>query len=148
MGLFNKKKALPELPRPDVQASGSSNSESLRLPEFPQNDFPSYEALSSDLGSIKKAVKSSLPSFSNYEEPRQEPKAQLGEKTLFIKIDDYEAGISAIERLKEKLKDIDNVLNSIEKLKRQEDTELDSWHKDIESLKQKLMTVENRLFHL
>ena len=49
---------------------------------------------------------------------------------------------------KEKLKDIDNVLNSIEKLKRQEDTELDSWHKDIESLKQKLMTVENRLFHL
>ena len=53
-----------------------------------------------------------------------------------------------MERIKEKLKDIDNVLNSIEKLKRQEDTELDSWHKDIESLKQKLMTVENRLFHL
>ncbi|HLC63101.1 MAG TPA: hypothetical protein VJJ21_02170 [Candidatus Nanoarchaeia archaeon] len=143
MGLFNRKKTLPELPKPEMQSN-----DSIRLPDFPSNDFPSYEALSSDLGSIKKAVRSPMPQQSMgmmHEEP-QRPTGN--EKTLFIKIDDYETAMAAIERLKEKLKDVDSVLNTLEKLKRQEDAELESWHKDVEALKQRLMTVESRLFHI
>ena len=141
MGLFNKKKTLPELPKPEMQQN-----DSIRLPDFPSNDFPSYEALSSDLGSIKKAVRSPMSQQSMGNEEQQRPMSN--EKTLFIKIDDYETAMAAIERLKEKLKDVDSVLNNLDKLKRQEDTELENWHKDVESLKQRLMTVESRLFHI
>ena len=143
MGLFNRKKTLPELPKPEMQQN-----DSIKLPDFPSNDFPSYESLSSDLGSIKKAVRSPM-SMQGMDSMREESQKQSNnEKTLFIKIDDYETAMAAIGRLKEKLKDIDSVLNTLDKLKRQEDTELESWHKDIESLKQRLMTVESRLFHI
>lgn len=145
MGLFNKKKAIPELPKPDVL----SMSPDIRLPDFPSpsHDFPTYEPLSSDFSNIKRAVKQ--PSISQFEEPRQEPRpAPSGEKTLFIKIDDYEAAMTAIGHVKEKIRNIEHVLGNLEKLKHQEDTELNNWHKDIEALKQRLMTIESRLFRM
>jgi len=149
MGLFTKKKALPELPKPEMSSTSSMASD-IKLPDFPSNDFPAYESLSSDFSNIKRAVKQPTTRF--FEEPRQEPRpsppATMGEKTLFIKIDDYETAMAAVERLKEKVKNMETVISNLEKLKRQEDTELDSWHKDIDSLKQRLMTIESRLFHM
>lgn len=151
MGLFTKKKALPELPKPDIPASSMASD--IKLPDFPSSDFPAYESLSSDFSNIKRAVKQP-PALNRFEEPRPEPRPSqsppttMGEKTLFIKIDDYETAMAAIERLKEKVKNMEVVINNLEKLKRQEDTELDNWHKDIDSLKQRLMTIESRLFHM
>lgn len=149
MGLFNKKKSLPDLPKPSMQSS-SENHEDFNLPDFPANDdFPSYNSLEKDMGSIKKAVmpsQESMPRLSGFNEPEQESQPSMKEKTLFVKIDDYEVAMSAVERVKEKVKDIESVLASLEKLKRQEDNELDNWHRDLDSLKQKLLAVENRLF--
>ena len=150
MGLFSKKKTLPELPKPEMHSQPQSSMpmhENLKLPDFSMGDFPSYEPLSPppEMGSIKRAVKS-MPPVSDYEP--EMPKQSSNDKTLFVKIDDYETAIAAIERLKEKLKDVESVINNIEKLKRQEDAELDAWHKDIDSLKQRIMTVEAKLFRI
>ena len=52
MGLFDKKKEVPRLPRPEMKEGGFS------LPDFPSaNEFPQYDSsMKNDMGSIKKAI--------------------------------------------------------------------------------------------
>ena len=69
----------------------------------------------------------------------------MEDKTLFVKIDNYEATMNSIEKLKERIHSIDSTISAIEKLKHQEDTELENWRRDIEALKEKLMLIESKL---
>ena len=154
MGLFGKKKSLPELPKPEAQYSRNKGSDNIKLPEFPSNsDFPMYESISKDITSIKRAVnpksEPAMAPIMHYEEPRTailKPAGKaLEDKTLFVKIENYEATMNSIEKLKERIHSIDSTISAIEKLKHQEDTELENWRRDIEALKEKLMLIESRL---
>lgn len=144
MSLFGKKK----------EAEVKDELPPLKFPELPSEKTAKTEISQNEQAAIKQAV---APAQKPVMEPAQElPKTaeapaipiQEEEKPLFVKIDKYREVISTMNQIKSKLKDADEVLAELNKIKNQEDSEIESWHADIEAIKSKLMAIDQALFEL
>ena len=144
MGLFGRKKGDKE-EKPQFKFDDISE------------DFPKYEPhIGSDESNIKGAV-SEVP-FSpilpppqnmplNITPPRSDLNGRIKQgKTLFVKIDKYKDVMRALDHIKIKLEDSEKILGKLSELKEEEDKELDTWHNDLEDLKDKLLEIDKRLF--
>ncbi len=156
MKLFSKKseEAKQELPP-------------LKFPEFPKEEpkIPSYEGVSpAEAASIKEAIAPRLeipirrpmmrptvplimerPVKKPYEEP-EEKEIQKRGQTLFVQIDRYKEAVVKMEHIKEKIVEAEKILNKLDEMKRQEDEELLRWHEDLETIKNKILSVDRSLF--
>ena len=139
MGLFSsKKKDKPE--RMELPP--------LRFPDLPQEESlePSQTDISSaEASAIKKAVSPlSMP-------PRRMEMAEMestesAEKPLFVKVEKYREVMATINELKDKLKDAGDILNELNRIKEEEESELTTWQNDLEAIKEKLMAIDKTLF--
>ena len=68
------------------------------------------------------------------------------EKPLFIKVDRYKEALRAIDSLKAKITEAENVLRTLEDIREDESRKLESWKSEIQSLKDKLLTIDQSLF--
>ncbi len=164
MKLFSKKK---EEPKPELPP--------LKFPEFPQeSNVPSYNE-ESEAESIKQAVEPSLDipirkpmgrsspispppqeeiynnepidktEAPSYQEPTT-PGIQKRGQTLFVQIERYREAVTKMEHIKEKLAEAEKILSRLDDMKRKEDEELQKWHQDLESLRNKILSVDKNLF--
>jgi len=155
VGLFDKKKEVPRLPRPEMKEGGFS------LPDFPSaNEFPQYDSsMKNDMGSIKKAINQPqkqqvmprmmppMEHIEHHHHPHEEtPVAH--EKTLFVRVPNYEHVVDAVDHIKDRISDVESVLSNLEHLKNQEDHALSEWHKNLGMIKQKLLSAESKLFRV
>jgi len=150
MSLFAKKK---EMPRPLKIEKMPSLPDFPDLPDEENLDFPSYE---SSIGDIKREVeKESSFERPDFEIPRREksfsPKfVDTGmvdaDKPLFVKIESYREAVKELDKLKEKLAQAEELLGDLEEIRTKETEKLDSWRRDIASLKEKLLSVDQHLF--
>lgn len=131
------------------------------LPEFPSAeqevpDLPHYEPSISDL---KKEV-----SKKDEEIPMREKKVRpimghhrvshaapshvvMGEeKPLFIKIDHYKEALRAIDTLKAKIAEAEQVLQSLEEIREDENAKLEKWKSELQTIKDKLLSIDQSLF--
>lgn len=131
MPLFSKKKQNIERIKPPT------------FPGLPEHQFPSYESGFSEQETIKEAVQ--RPSFLEEKESR----AFLPEeKAIFVQIDKYKEAIDTLEIIKEKLKTSQAIINELNELKKQEESELSEWQNNIEEIKEKLNIIDNNLFEV
>ena len=65
---------------------------------------------------------------------------------IFVKIEDYKDIIDILTLLKKKLKDAKGVLNTINTLKNEEDTELEQWNVNVEEIERKIEYINRSLF--
>jgi len=139
MGLFSKKKDEPKV--------------LSHLPEFPklseEPKFPTYEPQFKQFEEKEIDIPIRKPAFSprpiDLESNRP---ATIEEKPLFVKIDRYKEALSSINDIKNKLKEIEAILSKLEEIKNQEDKELTTWHDNIDTIKEKLISVDKRLFEV
>jgi len=120
----------------------------LKFPELPSDKQANTEISQNEQMAIKQAV---APAQQVELPQRTEAPAipiQEEEKPLFVKIDKYREVISTMNQIKSKLKDADEILAELNKIKRQEDSEIETWHSDIETIKSKLMAIDKALFEL
>lgn len=159
MKLFSKKseEAKPEL-------------SPLRFPEFPKEEpkIPSYESgiSASEAASIKEAITQprleipirkpmmmrptmpqtmEQPAEKPYEEP-EEKEIQKRGQTLFVQIERYKEAVAKMEHIKEKINEAEKILSKLDEMKRQEDEELLRWHEDLETIKNKILSVDRSIF--
>jgi hypothetical protein len=142
MGLFSKKKK----DEPRVLSP---------LPEFPkfseEPKFPTYEPQFKQLPEEKEVdIPIRKPVFSprSIDLETSRPPASIEEKPLFVKIDRYKEALSSINDIKNKLKEIEVILNKLEEIKNEEDKELSTWHDNIDTIKEKLISVDKKLFEV
>ncbi len=138
MGFFTKKKETKrELPP-------------LKFPEFPK-----YESeISHDFSQIKNAVSTpNIQARASFEVPdlpdmprEEEPDIHRTEKTLFIKIDKYKSVMKSLEYIRDKLDELEKIVNKLDSVKKEEDEEFSKWHSDLEYLKEKLSNIDKILF--
>lgn len=141
MGLFSPKKK----DEPKVLS---------HLPEFPrlseEPKFPTYEPQFKQLPEERDVdIPVRKPVFS----PRQidmesSRSSSIEEKPLFVKIDRYKEALSSINDIKNKLKEIESILSKLEEIKSEEDKELATWRDNIDTIKEKLISVDKRLFEI
>jgi len=158
MGLFGKKEKEKKQDLP------------LKFPDIP-SDIPKYEGISPEHREIKEAIMPPLdiPQRKPIMKPKQrdetfmppmdipgfQPRLEEShetfthskkEKTMFVKVDEYQKATKAIEKIKEKIEESQKILNKLKELKDEEDSELESWQHNLEDLKEKLLEVDQKLF--
>lgn len=70
------------------------------------------------------------------------------DKPLFVKIEKYQEAMSTIKAVKEKLKDAQLVISKLERIKLEEDKEIQAWGRDIEAIKDKMINIDQILFEV
>lgn len=132
MGLFSKKR-----------------SEELELPKFPdlpeEPSFPSYEPEFAD----KEESPDEFGIPQRNERPMFEPVERRSiEKPVFVKIEQYREALDNIEAIKTKVREAEELLSRLDQLRSQEDKELQNWHENIGRIKDKLLSVDKKLFEV
>jgi hypothetical protein len=131
----------------------------LDVPEFQSGDsqkpaespkFPSFEH---EFGTIKKEIGKPSP----MQKKRIMPKpatgfspanrvSPAGDKPIFVKLESYKEAMENIDKIKGLCNEADSLLDKIHKIRTEEDRELENWHRDLDKVKDKLLTVDKKLF--
>lgn len=140
------------------------------FPEFPrlpnEQKFPMYEQeIEPESYPIKKEFNfpqmgENKPSSEDFDIPMRKPTFQkpvteepireqlIEEKPVFIKIEKYREALEKLSKIKEELEKVEERLSRIEEIQTKEDKEIESWRSDINSIKQKLLSVDSKLFEV
>lgn len=138
MDLFKKNKRfqdLPAPPKPDFSVSKLSF----------EDDFPKYTPSVGGFDVMKEQNKgpSQMPSKVLFD---QEKVIKKSSGPIFIKIEKYEQALNHINSIREKVKEVEKVIENLKKIKRDEDQALDEWKDSLNEIKEKLLTVDKTLF--
>jgi hypothetical protein len=148
MSLFSKEKQII-----------TKKQESPILPEFPDipddNEIPSYEstleAIKKEVGtdipmretSIERKLPSATPDFSQSVMPSQ----NIGDdKPVFVKLDNYKEALAQLTELKKKVDEAETLINQLEQLKNEENIKLENWKHNLQSMKDRLLSLDKGLF--
>lgn len=135
MALFNKNKKNNKIQPPTYPSSSE-----------PQ--FPTYESsMPTTSDSIKQAVSSPYEE-EEYDMPSVQKTVLPEEKAIYVQIDKYKQAIDTLEVIKEKLKTAQSILDELNELKKQEDSELEEWQQNVSEIKERLAEVDNTLFEI
>jgi len=100
-----------------------------------------------EFGSVKNIglpeVGEEVSSVSNSSE--REVKAK---KQVFVKMDQYKEALDTINKIRDKMKDADMVLNDLRNMKSKEDEHLIKWHNDLEEIKERLNKMDEVLYDI
>lgn len=176
MGLFGKEKKqkevnadlpeLPELPElPDLPDLDDNSPH--QLPSLPDNEVGKKfsQNMIKEAVTGKKEVEDSeaddsgIEEFPKMPEPPRTPLAQevpIGFKEaaqkvkevepIFIRIDKFEKAMDAFEKTKNKIAEIEKTLQEIKELKDQEESELENWTSELQTIKQQIEKVDVEIF--
>ncbi|MDD5650405.1 MAG: hypothetical protein PHF86_08335 [Candidatus Nanoarchaeia archaeon] len=141
--------------------------DSPRLPELPKLDFPSYEQ------QVKPLYREERPELNEMKQMIRETREQSEipvrkiipqqglerpihtrtfdikeEKPLFVKIDKYKQAVNDLEHVKNRLREAEHLLDEIDRIRIEENRELENWRSEINRVKEKLLDVDKKLFEV
>jgi tetrahydromethanopterin S-methyltransferase subunit G len=65
---------------------------------------------------------------------------------VFVKIDDYKNILSVMNNVKDKIEEAKHTMAEINKLKNEEDAELELWHSSIDEAERRIEFIDRTLF--
>ena len=105
--------------------------------------FPSFEMPQDDVVPLRKKK---IEQFKPIVVERPAKVSLSKEKPMFIKLEKYKEVTQMVALIKEKLREIESILMELNRIKKEEDRELDSWHHDLERIKEQLLEIDKKLF--
>ncbi len=127
----------------------------LDKPKMGMADTPKLPNYDNEFGTIKKEVgmpkPMPMPKVSIPERRKPETvgsPSMSGDKPIFVKIDNYRDAMENITTIKELCNEADSLLDSIHKIRNEEDRELEKWHRDLDKVKDRLLNVDKKLFEM
>ncbi|MBT4174502.1 hypothetical protein HOE07_02380 [archaeon] len=133
MGLFGSKKKEGNLPP-------------LEFPELPKS-IPTFEGQKQEMPAEAAEIKQAVSQQPVMDAAPQMPTTSAGpEQPLFVKIDKYRDVMNNLGKLKKRLSEAEGVLAKMNKLKEEEDRELEAWHGDLEKIRTQLLSIDRNLF--
>jgi len=73
---------------------------------------------------------------------------QENHSQIFVKIDEYRDVLDILNLTKEKVNEAKDILNTIIRLKNEEDTEIENWHNELEEIEKKVSFLDKTLFDI
>lgn len=168
-----EKKEIPELPKlpplpklPEFPKLELPNNSLPQLPTFPLNSFgekrgegvfdeAKFERQENKFATIQKPLdkfpkedfqKRKFPSEKD-REIRQEISHHVKESgPVFIRLDKFEESLKMFEKAREKIAEIEKILNRTKRTKEEEEKELESWENEINMIKEKLENIDKNIF--
>lgn len=153
MGLFRKKKEVKELKLPEAPSAfpelPSERHEDGGLPPLPKlpdlkpiGTLPQLEPIERTLPKITELHKPPMPEAAiprmhvpNIKEP------------IFIKIDKFKEAMANFEFVKKRLSETTELLEKIKATRAKEEEELNDWAEELSSIKQKISSIDKKIFN-
>ena len=89
---------------------------------------------------VRESVERSYNPVGNY--------GNVGSEPIYVKLDDYKKAVKSIALIRDKIEEADELIGKIVQLKKEEDQQLNEWHREITEIKNKLMEVDRTLFEV
>jgi peptidoglycan hydrolase CwlO-like protein len=70
----------------------------------------------------------------------------MEKKPLYVKVEDYKDIVDIMTLIRKKLQDARGILNSINNLKNEEDSEIEQWNMNIDEIDKKIDYLDRNLF--
>ncbi len=130
---------------------------------MPKLDFPSYEQQVRpvnerpdlhELRNIIKETKEDIPVRKIIPQQGLEKPVNLRhfdvkeEKPLFVRIDRYKQAVNDLEHIKNRLREAEHLLDEIDRIRIEENRELEEWRAEINRVKEKLLDIDRKLFEV
>ena len=164
---------LPELPKlPEFPPSKEKKRNSIhQLPSFPTNSFgekfsqnaikeavtgkkegeevfDADEFKNDEIQMMPKPLKK-IKEFSDIKQPKfAKPykKMTKSSEPIFIRIDKFEESLQILEKTKEKMGEMEKILEDIKRTKEEEEQQLEFWEKEIQAIKGQIDKVDKDIF--
>ena len=163
--MFKKKKKFPKYPKSDYMPDLPRYESQIDKPSMPklEDDYPDYPRMPEfpkDLPElnipIRKPDKFELrkPELREpYKPPRYiasspESIAQESIGPIFVKLEGYKDAVKNFNLIKSKIKEVESILADLSNIKKEEDAILESWNKEVMTIKTKLMEIDHELFEV
>ena len=65
---------------------------------------------------------------------------------IFVKLDEYKEILDIIDLFKKKMSDTKKTLDDVDKIKKEEDEQLDIWKSNLQEIDRKLTSIDKNLF--
>ena len=168
-----EKKEIPELPKlpplpklPELPKLELPDNSLPRLPTFPLNSFgekrgegvfdeAKFEKQENRFPMIQKP----LDKFPKEDFQKRKPQIEKGREIrqdishhvkesgpVFIRLDKFEESLKMFEKTKEKIAEIEKILNHTKRIKEEEEKELESWENEMNMIKEKLESIDKNIF--
>jgi len=69
-------------------------------------------------------------------------------KPIFVKIEQYKEALDILNEINRKVKEAEDVFSEIEKIREERDKKIDIWKANLQKIKEKLMSVDKKLFEV
>lgn len=165
MGLFTKKKE--EQKRFPEQVQIQKPAEPV-YPTFPDEieapEFPTYEPTISEIkNEVERGFEEEIDipirersvsgkKLASVQVKAEEPTIKRDipgdEKPLFVQIEKYKDVLHTLDAIRLKLKDAEELLSTFEHIKTEEDEKLEAWKRDLQNVKDKLLSIDKDLFEV
>ncbi len=76
------------------------------------------------------------------------PKKILDERPVFVQIDDYKDAMNNIEILKQKIREVEYILDKLNEIKSQEQLEMSNCETALNKIKERLIEIDKKLFEI
>lgn len=175
MGWFSKKEEieksdkvelppLPKLPKlPELPKLESFDNSILQLPALPKNslgesrgggvfDKTKFEKEEIRFQKPLKKITDEMPLkkfpvSEKIKEPIKEISPKVKESgPVFIRLDKFEESVKLFEKAREKITEVEKILNNTKRIKEEEEEELDAWEKEINIIKEQLENIDKNIF--
>lgn len=139
----NIKKAIEHIPMekeiPPVQKPMQQSSQQVSLSEEKDIPIPLRKALPKpNMVPIKEPMRIARPRPEEFKQGKQNP--------VYVKMNDYKQSLENIELIKNKLDEAIYSLEKLEKIKEDENNELNEWKQTLAKIKEELYSIDQRLF--
>ena len=157
MGIFSRKTRQNSIPISPPLPKMPNFNNSDDLPEFPDtsedDDSLHYEPTIADIknevGKDEEDEEFEIPEAESRPTRRDmSPKRELSDKPIFVKIDTYKEVLHNIDMLKVKINDAEEILRNLEDVRTEEEEKLTQWKKDLQDIKEKLLSIDSELFEV
>jgi len=76
------------------------------------------------------------------------PKKFMDQRPVFVQIDDYRDAMNDIELMKQKVREVEYILDRLNEIKSQESLEISNCETSLEKIKEKLIGIDKKLFEI
>lgn len=171
----DKNKGLPELPSssaPSMKSYGKFNEAGDDFAEDEIHGLPSFPDSPMSRGFSQSAIKDAVETedvkgVPNFEEenrfipppsrrtievdewmpaPPVSSGTMMPNKPIFVRLDKFVEARQSLEKVREKLGEIDDLLKTIKEVKLKEEREITQWEREIEAVKARISSVNSEIF--
>lgn len=130
--------SIADLPRESTPSTNSPPT-NQGIPALPQQPKPLQE-ISQEVASPRKT----LEMASDTSQPKKPMTQQLD--PIFVRIDKFQSSQESFEKIKDKIREIEKTLESLKKVKSQEEDEVSKWLSEVEEVKSRLAQIDDNIF--